>query len=203
MTRYLLLFESYDLVFVGHPLWREDGSVFCICCWPLPVQSFSGPSLLRLATTFYCLRFETSLFVASYDSQGHGGGVRRRLHTGQEELIAYVPLIRHGPHRKRRFQQFSIVACVFVAAVKFLLSRCLVTLRWYIYRYRLMGGIYEVCYWDGLICHNIHDKFRKDLFWHSKVDGDTQTHRQHGDLISIIFLHNKERRLQMQSKDGT
>jgi hypothetical protein len=31
---------------------------------------------------FYCLRFETSLFVASYDSQGHGGGTRPRLHTG-------------------------------------------------------------------------------------------------------------------------
>jgi hypothetical protein len=31
---------------------------------------------------FYCLRFETSLFFASYDSQGHGGGIRPRLHTG-------------------------------------------------------------------------------------------------------------------------
>jgi hypothetical protein len=35
-----------------------------------------------LATVFYCLRFETSLFVASYDSQGHGEGIRPRLHTG-------------------------------------------------------------------------------------------------------------------------
>jgi hypothetical protein len=60
-------------------------------------------------TIFYCLRFETpiilegqvfvfiflrnrvvrlypkalgSLFVASYDSQGDGGGIRFRLHTG-------------------------------------------------------------------------------------------------------------------------
>jgi hypothetical protein len=41
MTRYLLPFDSYGLVFVGRPLWREDGSAFCICCWPLPVQSFS------------------------------------------------------------------------------------------------------------------------------------------------------------------
>jgi hypothetical protein len=41
MTRYLLLFDSYGLVFVGRPLWREDGSVFCICCCPLPEQSFS------------------------------------------------------------------------------------------------------------------------------------------------------------------
>jgi hypothetical protein len=45
MTRYLLLFGIYGL---SHPLWREDGSAFCICCWPLPVQSFSGPSPLEL-----------------------------------------------------------------------------------------------------------------------------------------------------------
>jgi hypothetical protein len=73
MTRHLLLFHSYGLVFVGCPLLREDGSVFCICCWPFPALSFSGPSPLGLATIFYCLRFETSLFVASYDSQGHSG----------------------------------------------------------------------------------------------------------------------------------
>jgi hypothetical protein len=29
VTRYLLLFDSYSLVIVGHPLRREDGSVFC------------------------------------------------------------------------------------------------------------------------------------------------------------------------------
>jgi hypothetical protein len=31
---------------------------------------------------FYCLIFQTSLFVASYDSQGYGGGIRPPLHTG-------------------------------------------------------------------------------------------------------------------------
>jgi hypothetical protein len=36
-------------------------------------KSFSGPSPLDLATIFYCLSFEISLFVASDDSQGHGG----------------------------------------------------------------------------------------------------------------------------------
>jgi hypothetical protein len=71
MTRYLLLFDSFGLVFMGRHLWREEGSVFCICCWPSPAQSFSGPSSLDLATIFHCLGFETSLFVASYDSQGH------------------------------------------------------------------------------------------------------------------------------------
>jgi hypothetical protein len=40
------------------------------------------PSPVGLVTIFYCPRFETSLFVASYDSQGYGGGIRPRLHTG-------------------------------------------------------------------------------------------------------------------------
>jgi hypothetical protein len=66
---------------VGRSLWREDGSVVYNCYWTLPAQSFSGPSPLRLAIIFYCLSFETSPFVASYDSQGHGGGIRPRLHT--------------------------------------------------------------------------------------------------------------------------
>jgi hypothetical protein len=72
----------YVLHSVGRPLWREDRSVFCMRRWPLPAQSFLGRSPLGLATVFYCFRFETSLFVASYDSQGHGGGIRPRLHTG-------------------------------------------------------------------------------------------------------------------------
>jgi hypothetical protein len=38
------------------------------CCWPSPEQSFSGPSPVGLVAVFYCLRFETSLFIASYDS---------------------------------------------------------------------------------------------------------------------------------------
>jgi hypothetical protein len=73
-------------------LWREDGSVVCNNCWSSPAQSFSGPIPLGLATICYCLRFMTSLFVASYDSQGYGGGIRPRLHTegngnGPEGLI--------------------------------------------------------------------------------------------------------------------
>jgi hypothetical protein len=44
-----------------------------------PAQSFLGPSPMELANLFYCLRFETSLFVASYDPQGYGGGIRPTL----------------------------------------------------------------------------------------------------------------------------
>jgi hypothetical protein len=52
------------------------------CYWPSPAQSFSGLSPMGLVTIFYCLRFETSLFVASYDSQGYGGGIGPGLHMG-------------------------------------------------------------------------------------------------------------------------
>jgi hypothetical protein len=38
-------------------------------------------------TIFYSLKFETSLFVASYDSQGHGADIRPRLHTGLTGLV--------------------------------------------------------------------------------------------------------------------
>jgi hypothetical protein len=52
-----------------------------------------GPSPLGHATIFYCLTLETSLFVASYDSQGHGGGIRPRLHTGSVSLLITDSLI--------------------------------------------------------------------------------------------------------------
>jgi hypothetical protein len=58
-----------------------------VCAAGLASVVFRGPSPLRLATVFYCLRFETSLFVASYDSQGHGGGIRPRLHTGLLQIL--------------------------------------------------------------------------------------------------------------------
>jgi hypothetical protein len=74
--------DSCGFVDLGRPFWREDGSVVYNCCWPSPSQSFSGSSLVGLVAIFYYLRFETSLFVASNDSQGHGGGIRPRLHTG-------------------------------------------------------------------------------------------------------------------------
>jgi hypothetical protein len=79
--------DSYILDSVGRPPWREDGSVFCMCRRHLLVQSISGPGPLGLATVFYCLRSETSHFVASYDSQVHGGGIRPRLHTGELTLL--------------------------------------------------------------------------------------------------------------------
>jgi hypothetical protein len=63
-----------------------------------------GYSPLGLATIFYCLRFETSLFVASYDSQGYSGGIQPRLHTGwsppDSQITVLVITSWHGPRRK-------------------------------------------------------------------------------------------------------
>jgi hypothetical protein len=83
------------------PLSREDGSVVYNFCWTSPAQSLSGQSPAGLNTIFYCLIRDSpnlegqvpvfisprnrvarlypqvlgSLFVASYDSQGYGGGI--------------------------------------------------------------------------------------------------------------------------------
>jgi hypothetical protein len=78
------------------------------CFWALPEQSFLGRSPAELTTIFYCLIWNSpnlegyvpvfisprnrvaqlysralgSLFVAPYDSQGYGGVILTRLHTG-------------------------------------------------------------------------------------------------------------------------
>jgi hypothetical protein len=46
------------------------------------------------------------LFVASYDKQSYGGGLRTRLHAGLNCSSAGILLLltpSHGPRRKRRF----------------------------------------------------------------------------------------------------
>jgi hypothetical protein len=105
MTRCLLLFDSYGLDLWGALSNERIGLSFYMLL-ASPAQSFSGRSPLGLSTIFYCLSFETSLFVASYDSQGHGGGIRPRLHRGQ---FVFLITPRHGQHRRH---SSSIVACV-------------------------------------------------------------------------------------------
>jgi hypothetical protein len=55
-----------------------------------------------LATIFYCLRFEISLFVASYDLQGYGGGIRSRLHAGDLRLDLGFLLYNVGMDGQRK-----------------------------------------------------------------------------------------------------
>jgi hypothetical protein len=63
--------DSYGLVLVGRPLWRQDGSVFYICCWPLPAQSFFGPSPLGLATIFYWVLSLSASGLVLYSHDTH------------------------------------------------------------------------------------------------------------------------------------
>jgi hypothetical protein len=91
-TKFVLLLGSFWFVDVGHSLWIEDGSVVYNCCCPSPAQSFSGPSPVGLATIFYCLRYETSFSVATYDSQGYGGGIRPHLHM-EYFLVWQIPRV--------------------------------------------------------------------------------------------------------------
>jgi hypothetical protein len=116
---------AYDQIFitvwrlwfvdVGRSLWREDGSVVYNCCWPSPVQSFSGSSHEGLANVFYCLKFKTSLFVASYDSQGHGGGIRPRLHAEYWTASAWGPCYIASGRTQQKHPCFNcncIVVCI-------------------------------------------------------------------------------------------
>jgi hypothetical protein len=85
-------------VLVSSPIWGSWPDIYyfltvtalflCLLYMLLVLASavFLGAEYLGTQTIFYCLRFETSLFVASYDSQGHGRGIQPRLHTGLSEL---------------------------------------------------------------------------------------------------------------------
>jgi hypothetical protein len=82
LTTRFYYYQTFAVLLMWSALSDErNGSVLYNCCWLSPVQSFSGPGPVGLPTIFYCLRFETSLFVASYESLGYGGGIRPRLHT--------------------------------------------------------------------------------------------------------------------------
>jgi hypothetical protein len=78
MIRYLFLSDSYVLV-----LSDERAGLSFVCAAGLCQRILYRVLVpLGLRPYFTVSDFETSLFVASYDSQGHGGGIRPRLHTG-------------------------------------------------------------------------------------------------------------------------
>jgi hypothetical protein len=75
--------------------------------------------ILGSESHFYSLRYETSFFVASYDSQGYGGGIRLSLQTGFDHFYTWGSrYIASG-----RTQQETLRQTVF------LLLLCAVTLR--------------------------------------------------------------------------
>jgi hypothetical protein len=76
-------------------------------------------------TIFYSLRFETSLFVASYDSQGHGGGIRPRLHTGHSSFTWQIaPLFCNVSVNLVEVTSFNSTVIAFLAATVLSTIRC-------------------------------------------------------------------------------
>jgi hypothetical protein len=136
-------------------------SVVYNCCWPSPTQSTSGPSPARHVTLFYSLRFETlpscrtmsrylyppvipqalvSLFVASYDSQGYGGGIRTRLHTTCILSVTTCSYFLDSDGIEITASSNSLVACVFIVAGTCLPSRCLPNASLLVPLFRLVKG---------------------------------------------------------------
>jgi hypothetical protein len=89
------------------------------------------------------------IYLSIYETDGflhcleNTNGVIKQEVLGRTNRL--LSLIRHGPHWKRRVQQFFCCCVCFVIAVTFLLSRCLATTRG-IHRqtHRLMGGIFSL-----------------------------------------------------------
>jgi hypothetical protein len=92
-----------DLLMWGALSDEKTGLSFTIASGPRHRSHFLGSSPLGLLTIFHFLRYETSLFVASYDSQGYGGGIRTRLHTG----LLWPPFITfREPCKTHRLEVF-------------------------------------------------------------------------------------------------
>jgi hypothetical protein len=176
-TRFWFLSDNCWFVDVGRPLWREDESLVYNSCCPSPAQSFLGQSPAGLMTTSYCLTFETppswraGPFI--YIPQGQGSpvippGTGLTLFEVLGKINRLLSFDDTDRIENDASDNSSNVSCEFVAAVTFLLSRCL---RTYTYRYRVMWGICEVRRWDGLRCHDIrvHTKFHKDSFKAFKI----------------------------------
>jgi hypothetical protein len=133
---------NYYQTVAGLLLWgafsdERTGLSFTIAAGPRRLSHSRIQSPMELATIFYCFGFETSLFVASYDSQGYGGGIGPRLHTGFSlatnslgsdpiehtiffcrVLLCFLATRCSLVHRER-----SSCCCVFVGTC--ILSRCL------------------------------------------------------------------------------
>jgi hypothetical protein len=111
---------------------------------------------------YFTLRFETSLFVASYDSQGHGGGIRPRLHTGWFRIVWDYHLYSLGTVRieNAASNSFSIVVwCV---------SGCCLAMARVIVDTGASG--FHVTIWHLRIVVNMIQIFQNIVQWHAFVN---------------------------------
>jgi hypothetical protein len=127
MTRFLLLSDSCGFVDVGRCLWWVGRSAGYNSCWASPARSFLGPISAGLVTIFYCLRFEISLFVDSYSSQGYGGNLDpATIHDFSGSLqLAYLYALRTVWIWNTVCKSYSIVVFFFFSTETCLPIRCI------------------------------------------------------------------------------
>jgi hypothetical protein len=90
--------DSYGLVLVGRPLWREDGSVFYMCCWPLPAQSFFGTRDHILLSQIWDFPFRRLLRLA-------GSRWRYSILPPHEDPHVILFITSGEPNRDHHFEQ--------------------------------------------------------------------------------------------------
>jgi hypothetical protein len=91
MTRYLFLFDSYGLVFCGAPSVTRGWVCLLYMLLALASAVFLWSEYLGTRDNILLSQVWDFSFVASYDSQGHGGSIRPRLHTGMNLInLRYV-----------------------------------------------------------------------------------------------------------------
>jgi hypothetical protein len=93
-TIFLLLSDSCGFVNVGHPFWREDGSVVYHCCWTSSAQSFSGSSPTGLIVIFYSLRFNTLPTWGARSAYLYPQGTRRPSYIPPNTGFPFRRLLR-------------------------------------------------------------------------------------------------------------
>jgi hypothetical protein len=119
-----------------------------------------------------------------------------------QELIAYFPFIGHVPNRKRRLQKFVVAAGTSLPNC-YLATKGGYTLPTF-WLVKIGGRDIHTDWWEGFMKYAVEmrsgTKFLRDWFRHLEVNKvDSQTHRQHGDRISLLsFFQNKESMLIMQ-----
>jgi hypothetical protein len=126
MTRYLLLFDSYGLVFVGRLLRGEDGSVFVHAACPCQ-RSISRVRVLSDSRPYFTVSDLRLPFSSPPTTRRVTVEVFDPTSTRITEFIVLTVLVityRHATHRKHCS---SNIVCVFVTAVTCLLSRSLET----------------------------------------------------------------------------
>jgi hypothetical protein len=72
-----------------------------------------------------------SLFIASYDSRGYGGGILTRLHTGNSNLHYILNILYSYAYSQENTESSTVIGYVFVPAETCIESRCLATIEVY------------------------------------------------------------------------